>query len=112
MNKELDIYTMVGRLSYADNDGDDVTIKQCIRGVERLGVTWAELQLPCRERRIVDARRLCCLLLREKGWTFLRIAETVGYSNHATAIHHVNTATQLLEYDSGFRNKHLTFTQA
>lgn len=104
---------MTGKLAYADTDYEGiVAIDQCRRGVERLGVGWDEVQSTCRKRRIVDARRLCCSHLRTKGWTFDRIAEAVGYSNHATAMHHVNLVNELIEYDSNFRDKHLKFTQA
>jgi len=107
------IYLMVGKFAYADTDYEGtVALDQCRRGVQRLGVEWDEIQSTCRKRRIVDARRLCCSHLRTKGWTFDRIAEAVGYSNHATAMHHVNLAEELIDYDSDFRNKHLKFLQA
>ena len=104
---------MTGKLAYADTDYEGVVaIDQCKRGAQRLGVKWEEVQSTSRKRRIVDARRLCCSHLRTKGWTFDRIADAVGYSNHATALHHVNLVNELLEYDSMFRDKHLKFTQA
>lgn len=104
---------MVGKLSYADTDYEGVVaIDQCRRGVKRLGVEWDEIQSTSRKRRIVDARRLCCSHLRTKGWTFERIALAVGYSNHATAMHHVNMAEELKDYDMDFLNKHLKFLQA
>ena len=104
---------MTGKLAYADTDYEGVVaIDQCKRGAQRLGVKWEEVQSTSRKRRIVDARRLCCSHLRHKGWTFDRIAEVVGYSNHATVLHHVNLVNELLEYDTHFRDKHLKFTQA
>ena len=104
---------MTGKLAYADTDYEGmVAIDQCKRGAKRLGVKWKEVQSTSRKRRIVDARRLCCSHLRTKGWTFDRIADAVGYSNHATALHHVNLVNELLEYDNNFRDKHLKFTQA
>ena len=104
---------MTGKLAYADTDYEGiVAIDQCKRGAQRLGVKWEEVQSTSRKRRIVDARRLCCSHLRHKGWTFDRIADAVGYSNHATALHHVNLVNELLEYDTNFRDKHLKFTQA
>lgn len=104
---------MVGRLAYAKTDYEGtVAIDQCKRGVERLGVEWDEIQSTCRKRRIVDARRLCCSHLRAKGWTFDRIAEVVGYTNHATALHHAKRAEEMKVFDKEFLNKHLTFIQA
>ena len=104
---------MVGKLAYADSDYEGaVAIDQCKRGVKRLGVSWDEVLTTCRKRRIVDARRLCCSHLRTKGWTFDRIADAVGYTNHATALHHVKTSEQLIQHDYEFRRKHLKFLQA
>lgn len=114
MNKEkLNTWMMVGKLSYADTDYEGtVAIDQCKRGVKRLGVGWNEILSTSRVRRIVDARRLCCSHLRTKGWTFQRIAEAVGYTHHATALHHVRTAEQLNNYDYDFKRKYLKFLQA
>ena len=107
------IHMMTGKLAYADTDYEGVVaIDQCKRGAQRLGVKWEEVQSTSRKRRIVDARRLCCSHLRHKGWTFDRIADAVGYSNHATVLHHVNLVNELLEYDTNSRDKHLKFTQA
>ena len=110
---DSDIQLMIGRLSYASLDYEGtVAIDQCKRGAERLGVEWDEIQSTCRVRRIVDARRLCCSHLRTKGWTFDRIADAIGYTNHATALHHVRVAEEMKTFDKDFLNKHLTFIQA
>lgn len=110
---EIDMYMMVGKLSYSDTDYENtLPIQQCKRGVERLGVKWEQIQSATRVRRIVDARRLCCGHLRSKGWTFSRIAEAVGYTDHATAHYHVRMSEQLLEIDNLYKQKHLKFIQA
>tara|TARA_R110000803_G_scaffold21548_3_gene54235 strand:- start:4459 stop:4791 length:333 start_codon:yes stop_codon:yes gene_type:complete len=107
------INMMVGKLAYSDSDYEgDVAMSQCLRGVQRLGVEWDEVKSKSRKRRIVDARRLCCSHLRAKGWTFERIAEAVGYTNHATAIHHVNVVQELIDYDKNFKDKYLKFMHA
>jgi chromosomal replication initiation ATPase DnaA len=107
------LYMMTGKLAYADTDYEGVVaIDQCIRGVKRLGVSWGEVQSTSRVRRIVDARRLCCLHLRQKGWTFDRIASTVGYTNHATALYQVRITQDLIEFDKKLQNMHLKFIQA
>jgi len=112
-NENIGIWLMVGKLSYADTDyTNSVAIDQCKRGVIRLGVTWEEVLTQTRKRRVVDARRLCCGHLRLKGWTYDRIAEAVGYTNHATALHHVRASEQLKLYDYEYRKKHLKFLQA
>ncbi len=104
---------MVGKLNYADSDYEGmIAVEQCKRGVGRLGVQWDEVQSTSRKRRIVDARRLCCTLLRAKGWTYDMIAEAVGYTNHATAIHHVRASEQLLKYDDEYQRKALKFNLA
>tara|TARA_R110000787_G_scaffold74453_3_gene165488 strand:- start:101 stop:478 length:378 start_codon:yes stop_codon:yes gene_type:complete len=109
----IDIQMMVGKLAYEDTDyGDVLSIDQCKRGVDRLGVKWSEIQSNCRERRIVDARRLCCGHLRNKGWTFKRIATAVGYTDHATAHYHVRMSEQLIDIDPIYKQKHLKFIQA
>lgn len=113
MNEELSVWMNVGRLAYADTDYEGlVALDQCKRGVERLGVTWDEVMTSSRKRRIVDCRRLCCSHLRTKGWTYDNIAVALGYTNHATALHHVRTAEELEKYDFEYRRKTLKFLQA
>jgi chromosomal replication initiation ATPase DnaA len=114
MTKEtIDPWMMVGKLSYADTDYEGtVAIDQCVRGVKRLGISWNEVQSTSRVRRIVDARRLCCLHLRNKGWTFDRIARSVGYTHHATALYQVRITEELIKYDNQFKSMHLKFIQA
>ena len=106
-------WMMVGKLAQTDwQYQGSVAIDQCIRGVKRLGVTWEQVQSTSRVRRIVDARRLCCLHLRKKGWTYDRIASTVGYTNHATALYQVRITQELIEFDKELRNMQLKFIQA
>tara|TARA_R110002012_G_scaffold197522_2_gene366075 strand:+ start:3886 stop:4227 length:342 start_codon:yes stop_codon:yes gene_type:complete len=112
MLEQIGVEMMIGRLAYADTDYENtVAIDQCKRGVRRLGLTWEAILSRSRKRKLVDARRLCCVLLRERGWTYDMIADAVGYTNHATAIHHVKTAEQLLIYDSEFNRKSIQFNQ-
>ena len=107
------IYLMVGKLSYANADYDGVlALPQYKKGVESLGRTGEEIKATSRKRRLVAARRLCCSHLRRKGWTFDRIADAVGYTNHSTVLHHVTKAEELKIYSKDFLNKHLTFIQA
>jgi len=104
---------MVGKLLNTDMQYEGTKpIDQCIRGVKRLGVTWEQVQSTSRVRRIVDARRLCCLHLRRKGWTYDRIARTVGYTNHATALYQVRITQELIEFDKELKNMQLKFIQA
>ena len=113
IKETIDPWMMVGKLSYADTDYEGtVAIDQCVRGVKRLGISWNEVQSTSRVRRIVDARRLCCLHLRNKGWTFDRIARTVGYTHHATALYQVRITEELINYDNQFKSMHLKFIQA
>lgn len=113
MSEELTVWMKVGKLAYTDTDYEGlVALDQCKRGVERLGVTWEEVQTKCRKRRIVDCRRLCCSHLRAKGWTYDKIAEALGYTNHATALHHVRMDAELINYNYEYRRKHLKFLHA
>ena len=101
---------MVGKMAYDDKDYEGLmAIEQCKRGAQRLGVKWEEVTSTSRKRRIVDARRLCCSHLRSKGWTYDMISEAVGYTNHATALHHVRVTDELLNYDEEFKRKATKF---
>ena len=110
MINENDLHLRVGALHYSETEYTiDSAIKYCKNGVGNIGVHWAEIKSTSRKRRIVDARRLCCSYLREKGWTYDMIAENIGYKNHATVLHHCRRSEELLNYDPEYHRKQLKF---
>jgi hypothetical protein len=57
-----------------------------------------------RKRSIVDARRAYSKILRDVGFSYEYIGESVG-RDHSTIIHYVKSIENLLEYDSIFERK-------
>ena len=107
------LYMKVGVL--AENNPtykNELQKEKCIRGTKRIGVSWDEIQSKCRERRIVDAKKICCHYLRTEGWTLAKIADFVGLDNHATIHHHYMSANELIEYDTPFEIKYNKFIKA
>ncbi len=90
----------------------ETLLNQCKRGCDKIGVDWEEVQAEKRLGHIVDAKRLCCMYLRDKGWGLQEIAEAVGLTNHTSAHYHHRRAKELIEYDPPFKKKYLTFIQA
>jgi len=104
------IWLKVGSLSCDNSEYDNARlVVHCMRGAERLGVSWEEITSASRKRKIVEARRLCCMFLYEKGWTLKEVAKSVGCRNHTSVLHHKNLGLVFLELESTFRDKHLIF---
>lgn len=57
-----------------------------------------------RKRRIVDARRAYAKILRDVGFSYEHIGDSIG-KDHATIIHYVKSIDDLLQYDSIFEKK-------
>ena len=57
-----------------------------------------------RKRAIVDARRAYSRILRDLGFSYEYIGDSLG-RDHATIIHYVKSINDLLEYDSIFERK-------
>ena len=90
----------------------ETLLNHCKRGCIKIGVDWEQVQAEKRLGHIVDAKRLCCMYLREQGWGLQDIAEAVGLTNHSTALYHHRRAKELLKFDPPFKKKYLTFIQA
>lgn len=43
------------------------------------------------------ARKLCAYYMRNEGYTFRQIADTVGLANHTTAMHHYHDCKDFIE---------------
>lgn len=110
MIEDKEIQLMVGRLHYSNIDYCiESALGQCRKGVNNLGLQWEDVISTSRKRNIIDAKRLCCCHLRSKGWTYDMIASFVGYTNHATVIHHCRRSEDLLKYDPEYHRKSLKF---
>lgn len=59
-----------------------------------------------RRRDTVDARKVYSKILRESGFGYELIAETIG-KNHATVIHYIKNIGPILVYDEDLRNKYV-----
>tara|TARA_R110002050_G_scaffold65074_2_gene141197 strand:- start:451 stop:792 length:342 start_codon:yes stop_codon:yes gene_type:complete len=110
MIEDKEIQLMVGRLHHSNIDYTiESALSQCKKGVNNIGIKWEEIQSKSRKHKIIDARRLCCVHLRKKGWTYDMIASFVGYTNHATVYHHCRRSEELIKYDPEYLRKSLKF---
>lgn len=55
-----------------------------------------------RKRELVDGRKLAAMIFREKKFTLTSIGLLMG-KDHSTIIHNLESASNLMEYDSTFR---------
>jgi len=60
----------------------------------------------------VMAKKLCCYYMREAGFPYQVIANTVGLTNHATAIFHANTCKNYLDDQWGDREYRIAHKKA
>jgi chromosomal replication initiation ATPase DnaA len=51
------------------------------------GITKEQLLSTSRKTHLVDARQTCSFALRELGFTYKKIADDLGYKDHAIIIH-------------------------
>lgn len=104
---------VVGYLAETDfRDDKGAHIRKCRRAAARFGASWQDVVGPSRLREFVTIRHMCFKFLRSEGWTLREIGEAFNNRDHATALHGVNTADDLLDTDRDFRRKWLTFLQS
>tara|TARA_R100001510_G_C7491292_1_gene98992 strand:+ start:77 stop:499 length:423 start_codon:yes stop_codon:yes gene_type:complete len=71
---------------------------------DSFGVTSEEIISRTREQNVVFARHAFCLMVRKFTRLPLReIGELIGGRDHATVLHSVKTAENLIEYDDQFK---------
>jgi len=79
----------------------NVAISAC---ADSFGVTIEDIISKTREQSVVFARHAFCLMVRKFTRLPLReIGELLGGRDHATILHSVKTATNLIEYDDQFK---------
>lgn len=111
--KVNDIWLQVGVLAEENLEVAQArAVEHCRRGCERLGMNLEELKIPCRKREVIDIKKACCLFLRERGFSLKHTGEVIGGMDHATVLHHQNSAKELLKYDKSFKSKYNQFCQA
>lgn len=67
-------------------------------------VFFVDIEDTTRKRRIVDARRAYAKILKDAGFSYHYIGDSLN-KNHATIIHYVKSVDGLLKYDSAFEKK-------
>jgi hypothetical protein len=67
-------------------------------------IFFVNIESSTRKRRTVDARRAYSRILKDVGFSYEHIADTIG-KNHATIIHYVKSIDDLLQYDSVFEKR-------
>lgn len=70
-------------------------------------VFFTDISKNSRKRTIVDARKIYSKILREKGFCYQSIADSLD-KDHATIIHYIRTIDSILEYDKTLRNMYMT----
>lgn len=67
-------------------------------------IFFVNIDNPTRKRRTVDARRAYSKILRDVGFSYEHIGDSIE-KDHATIIHYVKSIENLLEYDSVFEKR-------
>lgn len=70
------------------------------------GVFGVDISLKNRKRNSVDARRIFSKVLRERGYTYESIGDSLD-RDHATIIHYISTIDSILTFDKGLRDKYI-----
>ena len=65
-----------------------------------------DIEIESRKRDVVDARKVYSKILRDSGYSYESIGNTIN-KNHATIMHYVKTIEHLMSYDQILRNKYV-----
>lgn len=69
-------------------------------------VFLVDIDIKSSKRAVVDARKVYSKILRDSGYSYELIGETIN-KNHATIIHYVKNIEYLLSYDQILRDKYV-----
>jgi hypothetical protein len=69
-------------------------------------VFLVDIDIKNSKRGVVDARKVYSKILRDSGYNYELIGETIS-KDHATIIHYVKNIEYLLSYDKGLRDKYV-----
>ena len=96
-----------------DKDYDkEVAMRRAKRGVRALGLEWVDLIKRDRRGHVADTRHMVSKYLRDHGYAFREISESLGRTNHTTSVHSVKQANNLLSIDRSYRQKYEIFIKA
>ena len=96
-----------------DKDYDkEIAMLRAKRGVLALGLEWVDLVKRDRRGHVADTRHMVSKYLRDHGYAFREISESLGRINHTTSVHSVKQANVLLEIDKSFVDKYQIFQNA
>jgi hypothetical protein len=65
-----------------------------------------DLEVKNRKRNVVDARKVYSKILRDNGYSYDLIGETLG-KDHATIIHYIRNIEYILSYDKMLKDKYV-----
>lgn len=105
------LWLNVGRL-YESSPDKRIAIDKAKRGVQALGIEWSDLLKRDRRGRIAETRHLVSLHLRESGFTYMEISQTLHRINHTTSVYSVKQAHNLLDIDREYRKAYKIFKSA
>ena len=105
------LYLDVGHINSMRKD-KAIALKRARRGTAALGLEWTDLVRSDRRGHIAETRHIASLYLRECGFTFREISESLGRINHTTSVYSVRKAEQLLETYEDFRDSYTKFKNA
>jgi len=89
-------------LSYKEKtDLEKEALKQIVSGVFNV-----DISLKNRQRNSVDARRIYSKILRDRGYTFESIGNSIE-RNHASVVNYMTSVDAILSFDKGLRDKYI-----
>lgn len=85
----------------------ELTPNQIFRAVSRITrIEIRDLKTPNGKRDRRDARKICSVLIYDKGgYSLTKTANMLSLTHHATVIHAKKSYSDLLDSDKGFRDK-------
>jgi len=101
----------VGYLYDMKND-KHIALERARRGVRALGLEWVDLVKRDRRGHVADTRHMVSKYLRDCGFTFHEISESLGRVNHTTSCYSVRQANNLLSIDRKYRQNYKIFLNA
>lgn len=95
-----------------DNQDKTVALERARRGVRALGLEWVDMIKRDRRGHVADTRHMVSKYLRDCGFSYKEISQSVGRINHTTSCYSVRKCNELLSIDRHYRKAYNKFLNA
>lgn len=105
------LYLNVGYLNDETFD-KRVALDRARRGVEAMGLEWANIIDRDRRGHVADTRHMVSKYLRDCGFSYPEIAKALQRANHTTSVYSVRRCNELISLEYGFSKNYHKFLNA